>query len=113
MPPHLQLRTSHPADAIPEFNIFGLQRLFNDLGGIRCVPHGPDPSPVQPYWFCLQNVALQRIRCCSMQPKLDTRSRLLLHVTAQPRLRPAAEPRAAWGCLAWLKSWRSRCCSAR
>lgn len=24
------------ADAIPEFNIFGLQRLFNDLGGIRC-----------------------------------------------------------------------------
>lgn len=30
--------SSAPADAIPEFNIFGLQRLFNDLGGIRCKP---------------------------------------------------------------------------
>ena len=25
-----------PADGVPDFNLFGLQRLLNDLGGIRC-----------------------------------------------------------------------------
>lgn len=28
-------RAALPADAVPEYNLFGLQRLFNDLGGIR------------------------------------------------------------------------------
>ena len=34
---HAPLLPCHPvaADAVPAFNIFGLQRLFSDLGGIR------------------------------------------------------------------------------
>ena len=32
VPPPLLL----PADGVPAFNLFGLQRLLNDLGGIRC-----------------------------------------------------------------------------
>ena len=33
--PALNPPPSTPADAVPEFNIFGLQRLLNDLGGLR------------------------------------------------------------------------------
>lgn len=47
----------HPPDAVPAYNIFGLQRLFADLGGLSRAAEGMGPPALatalaEPMLFC-------------------------------------------------------------